>query len=133
MGKEGKMPDEWCRVTYIYLNVILTRHSCVLVEFLLPCDYCFRLLFHNPFSVLLCRETRLKIRKMARSDQEHPTKGVKGQTWKKALMCFVDDLLRYQKKKPKGKFTFMFSFKTARNYKSLGPSCSKPQLALIQD
>ncbi|XP_067057566.1 uncharacterized protein [Acropora muricata] len=50
----------------------------------------------------LCREMRLKIRKMARSDQEHPTKGVKGQTWKKALMCFVDDLLRYQKKKPKG-------------------------------
>ncbi|XP_074622859.1 uncharacterized protein LOC141881087 isoform X4 [Acropora palmata] len=24
MGKDGKIPDEWSRVTYIYLNVILS-------------------------------------------------------------------------------------------------------------
>jgi len=30
-------------------------------------------------------------------------KGVKGQTRKKAVMCFVKDLLRYQKKKQKVK------------------------------
>ena len=61
----------------------------------------------------LCREMRenirLKIRKIARSHQEHPTKSVKGQTWKKALMYFVKYLLRYQKKKLKGKFTFVFN------------------------
>lgn len=55
-------------------------------------------------------------------------------------MCFVKDLLRYQNTKQKGKSTFMLSIKTAttlfvlaRNYKSSGPCCSKPQLALIQD
>ena len=46
----------------------------------------------------------LNIRKIARSDQRHPTKSAKGQAWKKAVMCFVKDLLRYQKKKQKGKF-----------------------------
>lgn len=55
-------------------------------------------------------------------------------------MCFVKDLLRYQNTKQKGKSTFMLSIKTAttlfvlaRNYKSSGPCCSKPQLALILD
>jgi len=48
------------------------------------------------------KNIRLKVRKIARSDQKDPTKSVKGQTWKKALMCFVKDLLRYQKKKQKG-------------------------------
>lgn len=66
------------------------------------------------------KNVRLKTRKIARSDKKHPTKGVKGQTWKKAVMCFVKDLLRYQKKQ-KVKFTLYFQAKLLETTNLQGP------------
>ena len=39
----------------------------------------------------------------------------------KGLMCFVKDLLRYQKKKPKGKLTLWFQSKQLETTNAHGP------------
>lgn len=120
MDKEGKTLAEWGRVTYIYLNVVLTRHSGVLQFLVIIVSLFYFIIIFQCCCALrtqLCREMRrdisLKNRKIARSDQKHPTQSVKSQTRKKASICFVKDLLRYQNTKKKGKSTFMLSIKTA--------------------
>ena len=121
-------PGEWSRVTYRYLNEILIRQICKIpcTHVIIVSMFYFIIIFQCRYALRtqLWREmrknVRLKTRKIARSDKKHPTKGVKGQTWKKAVMCFVKDLLRYQKKQ-KVKFTLYFQAKLLETTNLQGP------------